>query len=129
LKAELRTREQELQADSLGFKLLIWSKEAEGDAISVMIAAAAPHIVFRVLDAANSYGNETGGWTFSDANHPTLDERIKSLSPVFDEIAKTSEPLREADFRIAFDSAFKVLLAAADSEIRLHLGLPLAKSK
>jgi hypothetical protein len=129
LKAELRTREQEFQADALGFKLMIWSEEVEGNPLSEMIAAAAPHIVFRVLDAANAYGREAGGWTFSDANHPSAADRIKALSPVFDEVAKTSEPLREADFRIPFDAAFTVLLAEADPQIRQNLGLPPKKTK
>jgi len=100
LEAELRTRDQEFQADALGFKLLIWSEEEERDPVAEMVAAAAPHMVFRVLDAANAYGSEAGGWTFSDANHPSAADRIKALSPVFDEVAKASEPLREVDFRI-----------------------------
>jgi hypothetical protein len=129
LKAELRTREQELQADALGFKLMIWSEEVEGDPIGEMIAAGAPHIVFRVLDAANAYGSAAGGWTFSDANHPSPADRIKALSPVFDEVAKASEPLREVDFRIPFDAAFNVLLAEADPQIRQNLGLPRKKTK
>jgi hypothetical protein len=124
LTVQLRTREQELEADALGFKLLIWSRETGKDPIAVMIAAAAPHMVFRVLDAANSYGSEAGGWTFSDPNHPSVADRINGLAPVFDEVAKTTEPLREVDFRIPFDSAFKVLLSEADSEIRQNLGLP-----
>jgi hypothetical protein len=123
LKAELRTRDQEFQADALGFKLMIWCEEAEGNPLSEMIAAAAPHMVFRVLDAANAYGSEAGGWTFSDANHPTAADRIKALSPVFDEVAKTSEPLSESDFRIPFDVAFRALLEEADPQIRQNLGL------
>jgi hypothetical protein len=71
-------------------------------------------MVFRVLEAANAYGGQAGGWTFADANHPSAADRIKGLSPIFDELAKTSEPLREVDFRIPFDAAFKVLLAEAD---------------
>lgn len=129
LKVELRTREQEFQADALGFKLMIWSEEEGGDPIAEMIAAAAPHMVFRILDAANDYGKEAGGWTFSDANHPSAADRIKSLSPAFDEVAKTSEPLREVDFRIPFDAAFKVLLAEADPQIRKNLGLTMNKTK
>ena len=129
LKTELRTREQELQADALGFKLMIWSEEQEGDPIGEMISAAAPHMVFRVLDAANAYGIEAGGWTFTDANHPSTADRIKALSPVFDEVAKTSEPLREVDFRIPFDAAFEVLLAEADHQIRQKLGLPANQTK
>jgi hypothetical protein len=129
LKAEPRTREQELQADALGFKLMIWSEEQEGDPVAEMMAGAAPHMVFRVLDTANAYGSEAGGWTFSDANHPTAADRIKALSPVFDEVAKTSEPLREVDFRIPFDAAFKVLLEEADPEIRQNLGLQPKKTK
>jgi hypothetical protein len=124
LKSEMRTREQELQADALGFKLVIWSEEEAGDPIAVMIAAAAPHMVFRVLDAANVYGTEAGGWTFSDANHPSAADRIKALSPVFDEVAKASEPLREVDFRPPFDTAFEVLLTEADPQIRQRLDLP-----
>jgi hypothetical protein len=129
LKAELRTREQELQADALGFKLMIWTEEKGGDPVAEMMAAAAPHMVFRVLDAANAYGGEAGGWTFSDANHPSAADRIKALSPVFDELAKTSEPLREVDFRVPFDAAFKVLLEEADSQIRQNLGLQPKKTK
>jgi len=129
LEAELRTRDQEFQADALGFKLLIWSEEEERDPVAEMVAAAAPHMVFRVLDAANAYGSEAGGWTFSDANHPSAADRIKALSPVFDEVAKASEPLREVDFRIPFDAAFKVLLAEADPQIRQNLGLPSKKPK
>ena len=129
LKAELRTREQELQADALGFKLMIWSTEDEGDPIGEMIAAAAPQMVFRILDAANIYGGQAGGWTFSDANHPSAAERIKALSPVFDEVAKTSETLQEVDFRIPFDVAFNVLLAEADPKIRQNLGLSPKKAQ
>jgi hypothetical protein len=65
-----------------------------------------------------------GDWTFSDANHPSAADRVRALSPVFEEVAETSEPLREIDFRIAFDAAFKVLLAEADPQIRQYLGLP-----
>jgi hypothetical protein len=129
LKAELRTREQELQADALGFRLMIWFKEKEGDPIGEMIAAGAPHMVFRVLDAANAYGSAAGGWTFSDANHPSAADRIKGLSPLFDEVAKTSEPLREVDFRIPFDAAFNVLLVEGDPQIRQKLGLPPKRTK
>jgi hypothetical protein len=124
LEAQLRTREQELQADALGFKLMIWSEETGDDPIAVMISAAAPHMVFRVLDTANAYGSEAGGWTFSDANHPSAIDRIKALSPVFEEVAKTSEPLRAVDFRVPFDAAFKVLLDEADPQIRQNLALP-----
>ena len=108
---------------------MIWSEEEQGDPIAEMMAAAAPDVVFQVLDAANSYGSEAGGWTFSDANHPSAPDRIKALSAVFDEIAKDSEPLREVDFRIPFDAAFKVLLEKSDSQIRQNLGLPLKKDK
>ena len=108
---------------------MIWSEEEEGDPIGEMLAAGAPHMVFRVLDAANAYGSEAGGWTFSDANHPSAADRIKALAPVFDEVAKTSEPLREVDFRIPFDAAFNVLLAEADPQIRQDLGLPPKKTK
>ena len=127
MKAQLRTRQQEFEADALGFKLLIWSEEKKGDPIAEMVAAAAPHMVFRVLEAANVYGIEAGRWTFSDANHPSATDRVKALSPVFDEVAKTNEPLRQVDFRMPFDEAFKVLLAEADPLIRKHLDLPLKK--
>lgn len=60
---------------------------------------------------------------------PSPAERIKALSPVFDEVAKVSEPLREVDFRIPFDAAFKVLLAEADPEVRQNLGLPPKNTK
>jgi len=124
LKTQLRTRRQELEADALGFKLMIWSVEEESDPIKEMMAAAAPHMVFRILDAIRAYGKEAGRWTFSDANHPSAADRIKALSPVFDELARTSEPLREVDFRVPFDTAFEVLLAESDPLIRQHLGLP-----
>ncbi|WP_438394961.1 M48 family metalloprotease [Caballeronia sp. DA-9] len=123
LKAEVRTREQEFQADALGFRLMIWSEEAGGDPVAVMMAGGAPQMVFRILDAASMYGSEAGGWTFQDANHPTAADRIAALSPVFAEVAKSSEPLREVDFRIPLDAAFKELLTEADLEIRKNLGL------
>lgn len=129
LRAELRTREQELEADALGFKLMIWTEEQGNDPISEMISGGAPHVVFRVLEAANAYGTEAGGWTFGDANHPSAADRIKALSPIFDEMAKSSEPLREADFRIPFDAALNVLLSEADAQIRQNLGLPAKKKK
>lgn len=128
LKAELRTREQELEADALGFKLLIWLEEADGDPISEMIAGAAPHMVFRVLEAASRYGSEAGLWTFSDASHPSAADRVRALSPVFDEVAKEAELLRQADFREPFDAAFRVLLAEADPQIRKELGLARRRS-
>ncbi|TQK03427.1 hypothetical protein [Herbaspirillum sp. SJZ107] len=127
LKAQLRTRKQELEADALGFKLMIWSAEQEDDPIKIMVAAAAPHMTFRILDAANAYGTEAGGWKFSDVNHPTAADRIKALAPVFAEVAKTDLQLQEADFRDAFDAAFTVLLAEADPQIRKRLGLALKK--
>jgi hypothetical protein len=123
LKRELRTREQEFQADALGFRLMIWGEEVQGNRLSETVSGAAPQMIFRVLDAASAYGSEAGGWTFSDANHPTASDRIKALSPVFDEVAKTSEPLRESDFRIPLDVAFRVLLEEADPLIRQNLGL------
>jgi predicted Zn-dependent protease len=123
LKAQLRTREQELEADALGFKLMMWSEENGNDPIAQMMAAAAPHMVFRIMDAADAYGREAGGWGFSDVNHPPAADRVKSLSSVFDKLAKESELLREVDFRILFDAAWKVLLAEADPQIRQNLGL------
>jgi hypothetical protein len=130
LKAELRTREQELQADALGFSLLMWDEEEEvRDPISEQVAAATPYLVFYVLDAASAYGSEAGGWTFSDANHPTAADRIKALSPVFDPLAETRKPPSEMDFRITFDAAFKVLLEEADPQIRQNLGLKTKDTK
>lgn len=129
LKAELRTREQEFKADALGFRLMVWGEEVQGNRLSESVSGAAPIMIFRVLDAANAYGSEAGGWTFSDANHPTAADRIDALSPVFDEVAKTSIPLREADFRTPFDVAFKVLLEEADPQIRRNLGLKMKDTK
>jgi len=128
LQAALRTREQEYEADALGLKLLMWSRHEDGDPIAEMVAGAAPHMMFRVLDAANAYGAEAGGWTFGDANHPSAADRIAALAPVFDGLAAESDVLRQVDFRIMFDAAFKVLLEEADPEIRRNLGLaPRAK--
>lgn len=130
LKAELRTREQEFAADALGLRLLIWTEQEKQDPIAEMVGAAAPHMVFRILDAANAYGREAGGWTFGDANHPTAIERIAALRSVFAELAQDDQVLKQADFRVAFDAVFKVLLAEADSEIRQNLGLrPVSKTK
>jgi len=123
LTAELRTREQELQADALGFKLMMWVEKAGGDPISELVAAAAPHMVFRLLDAANVYGREAGGWTFADANHPLAEDRIQALAPVFDEMSTNDPLLRQVDFRIAFDAVFRALLTEADPIIRHNLGL------
>jgi hypothetical protein len=124
LMAQLRTRKQELEADALGFKLTMWVEQNGNDPIAPLMAAAAPHMVFRIFDAANSFGREAGGWTFSDANHPPAADRINALSSVFNDLAKRNGFLRQVDFRIPFDAAFKVLLAEADPQIRQNLGLP-----
>jgi hypothetical protein len=130
LKAELRTREQELQADALGFSLLMWYEEEEvRNPFSEQVAAAAPYMVFHVLDAARAYGSEAGGWTFSDANHPTAADRIKELWPVFDPLAETRKPPSEMDFRIIFEAALKVLFEEADPQIRQNLGLKTKDTK
>jgi hypothetical protein len=126
LKAQLRTREQELAADALGFRLLMWTKQDGQDPIGNMVGAAAPHMIFRILDAANAYGAQAGGWTFGDANHPTSAERIAALNPVFDEVARSDPYLQQVDFRVPFDAVFKALLAEADPEIRRNLGLQAA---
>jgi hypothetical protein len=128
LQVQVRTREQELRADELGFKLLILTEKKANDPVGLLMAAAAPHMVFRILEAANAYGTEAGGWTFGDANHPSAQERIASLSPMFDEMSKTAPVLKQADFRIVFDAAFKMLLSEADPLIRKNLGSP-AKEK
>ena len=124
LKTQLRTQKQELEADALGFKLLMWSERNGDDPVGEMMAAAAPHLVFRILDAVDTYGREVGGWGFSDANHPPAADRVNALSPVFDEIAKENELLRQVDFRTPFGVALKVLLTEADTQIRQNLGLP-----
>jgi len=85
---------------------MIWSTEQEKDSIGEMIAATASHLVFQVLDAANAYRSDAGGWTFSDANHPPAADPIEALTPVFNELAKTIELLRKADFQLSVDAAF-----------------------
>jgi hypothetical protein len=124
-----RSRQQELDADALGFKLMMYASQEGKDPIATLVGAAAPHMVFRVLEMADRYGKEAGGWTFADANHPSASERVKALEPVFDVVAKSIPILKQADFRIAFDSAFDVLLQEADSQIRQRLGLAVASSK
>jgi len=76
-------------------------------------------MVFRLLDTANAYGSEAGGWTSADRQQSNGVDRIQALSPVFDELATTSEPLRESGFSgIPCGRAFKVLIEEADPEIR-----------
>lgn len=125
----LRSRQQELDADALGFKLMMYASQEGTDPIATLVGAAAPHMVFRVLEMADRYGKEAGGWTFADANHPSASERIKALESVFDGVSRNIPILKQADFRIAFDSAFDVLLQEADSQIRQRLGLSLGPSK
>lgn len=123
LTAQLRTREQELEADALGLRLLIWAQKNRGDPISELVGAAAPHIIFRILEAANSYGAEAGGWTFGDANHPASEDRVAALDVVLKDMSRENEVLRQADLRPAFDAVLRVLLKEADSRIRRILGL------
>lgn len=123
LTAQLRTREQELEADALGLRLLIWAQKDGEYPISELVSAAAPHIIFGILDAANSYGAEAGGWTFGDANHPTAEDRVAALDVVLKGISREDDLLQQADFRPAFDAVLRVLLKEADSRIRRNLGL------
>jgi hypothetical protein len=136
LRAQLRTRKQELEADALGFRLMMWTEETRTNTVQQMIAAATPHIVFRMMDAVDTYGQEARGTVFGDANHPPAADRVKALSPVVDELLKESQaalaelppddnhPVRHIeDIRNPLERALKVLLAEADSQIRQNLGL------
>lgn len=124
-----RSRQQEFDADALGFKLMMYASQESKDPIATLVGAAAPHMVFRVLEMADRYGKEAGGWTFADASHPSASERVKALEPVFNVLAKSNPILKQADFRIAFDSAFDVLVQEADPQIRQRLGLAVASSR
>jgi predicted Zn-dependent protease len=124
LMVQVRSRSQELEADALGFKLMMWSEQNSDDLIGQMVAAAAPHMVFSIMDAVDTYGREAGGWGFADGNHPPAADRLKALLPVFDELARDNEVLHQADFRTPLDAALKVLLTEADPQIRQKLDLP-----
>ena len=41
---------QELDADALGFKLMMYASQEGKDPIATLVGAAAPHMVFRVLE-------------------------------------------------------------------------------
>ncbi|BBU33391.1 hypothetical protein BTHE68_71250 (plasmid) [Burkholderia sp. THE68] len=129
LTIQTRTREQELAADSLGFTLMIRSISREtpdGDPVGVMIAAAAPDIIFRIIDSAESYGRAANGRSFTDANHPLAKDRAEALTPVIEKLRDTGGPLNGVpDFRPVFDMSLATLLKFADPLIRKDLGLPL----
>lgn len=122
---QTRTREQEFQADATGYRLLIKTiadRKPKPNPVDVMIAAAAPEVVFRIIDAAEAYGRAVNGRSFSDANHPDAEDRIAALDTVYKELSVANGPLdKMPDFRIVFDASIKELLAAADPLIRKSL--------
>jgi hypothetical protein len=127
---QMRTRREELEADALGYKLMVETLgggKADRDPIALIVGAAAPHMVFRIIDAADTYGRAANGRSFSDANHPAADDRIKSLDPIYRELSDPGSLLNGTpDFRMAFDASLEALLKAADPLIRQNLNLPAA---
>jgi hypothetical protein len=122
-----RSRSDELAADALGFKLLLKVRSGTADTanpVDLMVAAAAPDVVFGIIDAADRYNRQSTGASFSDAAHPSASDRRKSLEAVYKELASPGGPLAGVpDFRGAIDAALDALLVESDPIIRKNLGL------
>ena len=128
LTVQVRTREQELAADELGYRLLlktIRGTTGDGNPVDVMVGASAPYAIFRVMDAADSYHRVLTGQRLGDANHPSAAERVKSLGLVYEAMAHDGGELEGyPDFRRIFGASLDALLLKADPLIRKRLGLP-----
>lgn len=122
-----RSREDELAADGLAFRLLLEAKgaaDATRNAADVMIAAAAADIVFGIIDAADSYNRGANGTSFTDASHPSAAERRAALDTIHRELVAPGKPLNGLpDFRAVFNSALEALLLQSDPAIRKALKL------
>src|SRR5207249_9233265 len=60
-----RTRKQEFEADTLGYQLMVKARGNGGsNHVDLMVGAAAPHVVFRIIDAADAYSRATKGRSF-----------------------------------------------------------------
>lgn len=123
LKAQVRTRKQELDADALGFRFLVEMQKAQGDPVSMWVGSAAPELIFRILEAVELYGTEAQGWTFGSANHPSANDRTIALSAEFEKLSAEIPNIGEIDFRTPFNASLRVLLEEADPLIRRNLAL------
>lgn len=124
---QARSRQQELDADSLGFSLMVKAIDEKGsrNPVDLMVGVAAPHMIFRIMDAASTYSHAARGHSLSDSQHPSAAERVKALERVYDELARPNGPLNDLpDFRQAFDASLITLLKMADPLIRKAVGLP-----
>jgi len=123
---QIRTHAQEFEADAVGYELMVKAMEEgqSGDPVALMVGAAAPHMVFKIIDAADTYSREMRGRSFSDGNHPAAADRVAALDPVYSRLSLPRAPLNGLpDLRHAFDTSLETLLSAADSSIRQSLGL------
>ncbi|MGU9821050.1 M48 family metalloprotease [Pseudomonas sp. LF090] len=124
----VRTRAQETAADELGYRLMVKAKSQRQDPIALMVGAAAPNLVFQLIDSAEAYGQQANGYSFSNAGHPTANDRSTKLSAVQDTLAGAGQPLDGMpDFRRVFSSSLDQLLLATDPLIRQQLGLATAE--
>jgi hypothetical protein len=119
------SREDELAADALAFKLLIETRgggRADRNPVDLMIAAAAADVVFGIIDAADNYNRSTNGTSFTDAAHPSAADRRAALDSVQKELRATGGPLNGVpDFREVFDASLAALLLQTDPAIRKAL--------
>ena len=125
-----RSRQQELDADALGYRLLIKSQTLPNEAanpVDLMVALAAANVVFAIIDSADRYSRAANGASFSDASHPSAVDRKKSFDSAYKELAAQGGPLKDMpDLRPVFDVSLDSLLAMADPIIRTKLGLSAA---
>lgn len=122
------SRNQELEADELGFRLYVKARSRDADdaaaAMSLMVGSASANIVFRVLQVADDYRVALAGQAFHDADHPTAAQRQAAVDRVYAEVAQGGALAGIPDFRVVFGASLDELIVQADPIIRRDLGLP-----
>ncbi|MGL4939765.1 MAG: hypothetical protein ACRC44_00040 [Bifidobacterium asteroides] len=121
----LRSHDDELSADAFGYRVTLRATLLnDGNRVDGVVTAAAPSALFRIIDAADKYARAATGAGFSDAAHPTADDRRKNLDAIFQEMSAPDQLLYgEPDMRVTFDTAIDVLISVTDGAVRRKLGI------
>jgi hypothetical protein len=122
-----RSRQDEFDADALGYSQMLKALRREDGTINLAdlaVAAAAADSVFGIIDAADKYSRQRTGKSFSDSRHPSADDRRRALDVVRKKLATRGELLYGVpDFRENFNTGLDAILLEADPIIREKLGI------
>jgi hypothetical protein len=116
------TKAQEFAADDLGLRLYVKTFRSDDNWVDLTIAAAGADMFFGIVDLADRYARQYGGYIMTDSSHPSALERSSALDNVYRDIAtRTPKSNGLRDFRTVTRASFAVLAQEADPLIRAAL--------